>query len=100
MIFWESGPWERFHALCGFEESLVALYEEPEAVHELMQAITDFKIAMVAKIKEYYNPDIICVLDDFGHQKGPFSLTTLRSAKRSQTPVFFTAIIAAAVSPP
>ena len=72
MIFWESGPWDRFHALCGFEESLVALYEEPEAVHELMQAITDFKIAMVAKIKEYYNPDIICVLDDFGHQKGPF----------------------------
>ena len=68
MIFWESGPWERFHALCGFEESLIALYEEPEAVHELMQAITDFKIAMVAKIKEHYNPDIICVLDDFGHQ--------------------------------
>ena len=72
MIFWESGPWERFHALCGFQESLEALYEEPEAVHELMQAITDFKIAMVAKIKKHYNPDIICVLDDFGHQNGPF----------------------------
>lgn len=72
MIFWESGPWERLHALCGFQESLEALYEEPEAVHELMRAITDFKIAMVAKIKKHYNPDVICVLDDLGHQNGPF----------------------------
>lgn len=72
MVFWESGPWERLHALCGFQESLEALYEEPEAVHELMRAITDFKIAMVAKIKKHYNPDVICVLDDLGHQNGPF----------------------------
>ena len=72
MIFWESGPWERLHALIGFQEALETLYEEPEAFKELMQTITDFKIAMVSKIKEHYNPDIICVLDDFGHQTGPF----------------------------
>ncbi|WP_286946028.1 hypothetical protein [Acetobacterium sp. UBA5834] len=51
MIFWESCPWERLHALIGFQEALEALYEEPEAFKELMQAITDFKVAMVSKIK-------------------------------------------------
>ncbi|WKY45028.1 uroporphyrinogen decarboxylase family protein [Eubacteriaceae bacterium ES2] len=77
MIFWESGPWERLHALIGFQEALEALYEEPEAFAELMQAITDFKVAMVKKIKEHYNPDIVCILDDFGHQKSPFMSTEM-----------------------
>ncbi len=72
MFFWESGPWERLHALIGFQEALEAMYMEPEAFKDLMQAITDFRVAMIPKIKEHYNPDIIINLDDFGHQKSQF----------------------------
>lgn len=68
-IFWESGPWERVHALIGFQEALEGLYEEPEAMHELLGAITDYKVALVDRIAEYYKPDIISIFDDFAHQK-------------------------------
>ncbi len=70
MFFWESGPWERLHALVGFQNALMAMYEEPEAFKDLMQAITDFRVKMIPLIKEHYNPDIIINLDDFGHQRG------------------------------
>lgn len=72
MFFWESGPWERLHALVGFQNALEAMYEEPEAFKELMQAITDYRVKMIPLIKEHYNPDIIINLDDFGHQRGQF----------------------------
>lgn len=69
---WESGPWERVHALVGFENALVSICTEPEAVLELIEAITDFKIKLVEKIAKYYAPDIVIVLDDFGYAKAPF----------------------------
>ena len=72
LFFWESGPWERLHALVGFQNALEAMYEEPEAFKELMQAITDYRVKMIPLIKKYYNPDIIINLDDFGHQTSEF----------------------------
>ncbi len=72
IYLWESGPWERLHALLGFQPALEAIYEEPEAFEELMQAITEFRVKMVAKIKEYYHPDIILNMDDMGYQHGQF----------------------------
>lgn len=72
MFFWESGPWERLHALVGFQTALESLYTEPEAFKELMQAITDYRVKMIPLIKEHYHPDIIINLDDFGHQKSEF----------------------------
>lgn len=72
MFFWESGPWERVHALVGFQNAFEAMYEEPEALKELMQAVTDYRVKMIPLIKEHYNPDIIINLDDFGHQTSEF----------------------------
>ena len=77
MFFWESGPWERLHALVGFQNALEAMYEEPEAFKELMQAITDYRVKMIPLIKEHYNPDIIINLDDFGHQRSQFMSTEM-----------------------
>lgn len=68
-IFLESGPWERLHALVGFEEALVSMYTEPEAFKELMQALTDFRIQLIRKLKEYYDPDIIHSMEDLGSAK-------------------------------
>ena len=72
VFFWESGPWERLHALVGFQNAFEAMYEEPEAFKELMQAITDYRVKMIPLIKKHYNPDIIINLDDFGHQTSEF----------------------------
>ena len=61
-----NGPFERLHALMGFEDAFVAMYEEPEIVHELLDAIVDYKIELVNIVAEYYKPDVLCMHDDYG----------------------------------
>lgn len=70
-IFWVLGPFERLHTLTGFEEAFIAMYEEPEAFTELIDAITDFKIRLLYKIVEHYKPDVIFTMDDLGSVNGP-----------------------------
>lgn len=65
-MFLESGPWERLHALIGFEEAFVAMYDEPEAFKELMQALVEHRIRLMRKLKEYYEPDVIFSMEDLG----------------------------------
>lgn len=67
-----NGVFERLAALMGFEEALIALMEEPEACYELMEAITDYKIEVAKKVKEYYNPDIFNNYDDIATERGLF----------------------------
>lgn len=61
-----NGIFERTHALMGFEDALCAMYEEPEAYHELIDAITDYKIEVIKIIGKYYKPDVLSFHDDFG----------------------------------
>lgn len=61
-----NGIFERTHALMGFEDALCAMYEEPEAYHELVDAITDYKIEVIRIIGKYYKPDVLSFHDDFG----------------------------------
>lgn len=61
-----NGIFERTHALMGFEDALCAMYEEPETYHELIRAITDYKIKVIQIIGRYYKPDVLCFHDDFG----------------------------------
>ncbi|MEW8986797.1 MAG: uroporphyrinogen decarboxylase family protein [Bacillus sp. (in: firmicutes)] len=67
-----NGVFERLGALMGFEETLIALIEEPEACYELMEAITDYKIQFAKKVKEFYNPDIFNNYDDIATERGLF----------------------------
>ncbi len=39
-----SGLFEQTHALMGFEDVFIAMLEEPEAMHELLDCILDFKL--------------------------------------------------------
>lgn len=61
-----NGIFERTHALMGFEDAMCAMYEEPEAYHELINAITDYKVKLIGIIGKYYRPDVLCFHDDFG----------------------------------
>lgn len=74
-----NGMWERFYALCGFENALCNLLIEPEASFELMSAIADHKITYLRKIAQYYKPDKIQLHDDYGTEKSLFmSIDTWR----------------------
>lgn len=67
-----NGMFERSHFLMGFENALVALYEEPEAMYELAGAIIDYKIEVAKLISRYYHPDLFTYLDDYSFDKGLF----------------------------
>lgn len=71
-VMLQCGVFERLHALLGFEEAFIAMYEEPEAVHELMEAITEHRVAVIHKVVEHFKPDVITNMDDYGHAHGPF----------------------------
>lgn len=70
------GTWNsiflRFSHLLGFEDALIAMYEEPEACMEMMQAIADYKCDLIEQIGKYFKPDIITHYDDVCTERGPF----------------------------
>jgi hypothetical protein len=67
----ESGPFERLHQLYGFENAFIAMYDEPEAFWELLDALTEFRIGLYHKIGRYYQPDLVIMMDDLGSGNGP-----------------------------
>ena len=67
-----NGQYERLGALMGFEEALVAMFEEPEATFDLLNAITDYKIKVVEKAAQYFKPDSFTSFDDTCTQRSTF----------------------------
>ena len=67
-----NGPFERMATLMGFEEALMAMYEEPEACFELMDAIADYKIQVAEYAKKYYHADLFTNYDDIATERGLF----------------------------
>lgn len=63
---------ERHWSLRGMTNALVDFYEEPENVHRLYRALTDFYIKMMERGKKEQNMDGVFVSDDLGTQTGPF----------------------------
>jgi len=61
------GILERFITLLGFEDAVFAFYDEPEAAKELLEAITDVKIAIFDETYEHCHPDMIEAHDDWGN---------------------------------
>lgn len=73
--FWIlNGPFERLHSIIGIEDAFMSFYDEPEAVHDFMEFITEFKIKLLGKLIDHYKVDIILFHDDWGSgQNGFFS---------------------------
>lgn len=61
-----NGMFERTHALMGFEDAFMAMYDEPEEYQALVDAITDYKIKLIEIMGKYYKPDVLCFHDDYG----------------------------------
>jgi hypothetical protein len=80
-----SGPWLRLAALMGFEETMIAMIEEPEACYEFFGAIIDYKIKLAEKIHKYFQADIFNSYDDFATERGLFiSPETYRALLKPQ----------------
>ncbi len=58
--------------LLGFENALCAFIEEPEAMFDLCDAIADYKIRLLERVKKYINPDSYVHYDDVATGKSLF----------------------------
>jgi len=60
------GLFERAHCLMTFEECLMNMYVEPEAMYELFGAYADWKLKVIELLIDNLQPDIIHSHDDWG----------------------------------
>jgi uroporphyrinogen-III decarboxylase len=87
------GVFERLAAFMGFENALVAMVEEPDAVNELYTTITDYKIKAIEKVAKHIKPDVLHCADDVATVRGLFmSPETYRTLIKPHHKRLFTAI--------
>lgn len=71
-IFVAPGVFEMTHHLMSMEHALMALYEEPEAMHDLIDALVEHELAYAEEAIKRVKPDALFHHDDWGSQKASF----------------------------
>ncbi|KPU43136.1 methylcobalamin:coenzyme M methyltransferase [Oxobacter pfennigii] len=71
-FFIAPGIFEQAHYLMGIDTTLLNFYEEPEAMHELIDYITDWKIKYAELVCKHLKPEAILHHDDWGSQINSF----------------------------
>ncbi len=66
------GIFEMTHHLMGMEDALMALYEEPEEMHALIETITDYELKRAELIIDKLHPNALFHHDDWGGQNSTF----------------------------
>ena len=66
------GYFQHLMNFMGFTEGLIAMHEEPEAVLELYEYLSDFYVEIAKKSVEYFKPDMLCITDDTATAMAPF----------------------------
>jgi len=66
------GLFEMTHNLMGMEDALMALYEEPEAMHELIGCLLEYELEYAKVLIDRLHPDCIYHHDDWGSQTSSF----------------------------
>ncbi|MDR1422461.1 MAG: hypothetical protein LBI64_06335 [Coriobacteriales bacterium] len=66
MCFMGTGIFEQLHFLMGFEDALVDLLMEQEAIDELIEEIFQYRYTYARLLIENLKPDVICSHDDWG----------------------------------
>lgn len=70
--FFGPGIFEMTHMLMGMEDALMALYEEPEAMHELIDYLTKYELNCAKALIDNLHPDALFHHDDWGSQINSF----------------------------
>ena len=71
-LFYAPGIFEQCHYLMEISNCLIAFYEEPEAMKELIEYITDFELRYAEQVCKYLKPDAFFHHDDWGTQISTF----------------------------
>jgi len=66
------GVFEMTHHMMGMENALMAFYEEPEAMHALIDYITGFELEFAEMVIDRIHPDALFHHDDWGSQISSF----------------------------
>ena len=66
------GFFQSVMAFMGFTEGLIACYEEPEEVKDMINYLCDNYLALADNFIKYYQPDYISFGDDIAHERNPF----------------------------
>ena len=66
------GIFEQCHHLQEIQNCLMNFYEEPEAMHELVDAIAQWRFHWMQLLVDHLHPDIICSHDDWGSKTSLF----------------------------
>lgn len=67
-----NGPFERMLAWMGYQPLIEAIIDEPEAVHELLDAWVEHRLHFVDLVCRHYRPDFITIYDDVAYERGLF----------------------------
>jgi len=70
-IHWAFCFYERLWSLRGMENILCDFFENPEPVHRLMDALTDFYCGVIRRGGQELGVDCVWTTDDIGMQTGP-----------------------------
>ena len=63
---------EQCHFLMGFENTLTALYEHPDEMHELIGYITEYRMQYAKLVVENLHPEVMFTHDDWGTKDALF----------------------------
>jgi uroporphyrinogen-III decarboxylase len=66
------GVFDQLHYLMGMEDCLISFYTEPEAVKELVAALTDWELEYARLLCENFHPDAVFHHDDWGSHRSTF----------------------------
>ncbi len=66
------GIFEKLHYLMGMEECMINFYDEPEAMHELIDYLVEYEIKVAKEVIDHFHPDALFHHDDWGSQKSSF----------------------------
>ena len=70
--FVEMGLFERSYLLLGMEEALVSYHTNPSAMRDMLEAVADYKIALIEAFDDAADLDLLWYGDDWGTQNSLF----------------------------
>ena len=70
--FFAPGVFEQCHYLMEIQNCLMAFYEYPDELHEIIDCITEFELDYAAELCKYVKPEAIFHHDDWGSQQSTF----------------------------
>ncbi len=71
-MFMAPGIFEQCHDMCKIEETLMAMYEYPDEMHDMIKMLTDFELELAEKFCSKIHPEAVFHHDDWGSQRSTF----------------------------